>query len=198
MKIPKARQLPSGSWFVRVQVDGQSIGITKPTKREAEKEAAALKSGVKKAKPKDSCTVDQAIENYIAARSTKSPETIRGYRKIQKNRFRQVMQRDIYKITKKQWQAIINSEASLVSPKYLKNSWMFLSAVIAEQTGERIKLNLPTVVIPDLNFLEPEEIPLFLSQIEGDSCEIQILLALHSLRKSEILDVTWNDIDTQK
>lgn len=48
MKTPTARQLPSGSWFVRVKVDGVEHSITRPTKKEAEREAIALKSGAKK------------------------------------------------------------------------------------------------------------------------------------------------------
>ena len=39
MKIPKARQLPSGSWFVRVMIDGKRHSITRPTRKEAESEA---------------------------------------------------------------------------------------------------------------------------------------------------------------
>ena len=198
MKLPKARQLPSGSWFVRVQVDGQTISITRPTKKEAEQEAMALKSGAKKHKQSGFCTLNDAIDRYIDARQTASPETIRGYRKIQANRFQQAMTMDIYKITQNRWQQLVNQEALQISPKYLKNSWMFIAAVIAEETGERIHVNLPTVVPPDLNFLEPDEIPKFLDAIRGDKFEIEILLALHSLRKSEILDMTWNDIDLNR
>lgn len=198
MKVPKARKLPSGSWNVRLNVDGQFVSITRATKKEAEAEAAAIKSGAKSAAQSSSCTLNQAIENYIAARATKSPETIRGYRKIQRNRFQSALNWDVYKTPQKKWQNLVNTEAQLVSPKYLKTSWMFIAGVIAEQTGQRIKVNLPTVVTPDLNFLEPDEIPKFVDHIKGDSCEIQMLLALHSLRKSEILDMTWNDIDLEK
>lgn len=179
-------------------VEGRRISITRSTKREAEQEAMALKSGAKKAAQAGACTLTAAIDRYISARATRSPETIRGYRKIQANRFQQCMLWDVFKTTQQRWQRAVNEEALLVSPKYLKNSWLFLSAVIAEETGQRIHVNLPTVPASDLSFLEPDEIPRFLAQIEGDSCEIQMLLALHSLRKSEILDLTWNDVDLQK
>ena len=198
MKVPTAKKLPSGSWFVSVMVDGQRISITRQTKREAEQEAMAMKSGAKQFSQSGSCTLNTAIDNYIAARSTKSPETIRGYRKIQDNRFKDCMTWDVYKTSEKKWQKAVNDESEKISPKYLKNSWMFIASVIAEETGKRIHVNLPSVVSPDLNFLEPEEIPKFLDQIHGDSCEIQMLLALHSLRKSEILDMTWDDIDLDK
>lgn len=195
MKLPKARKLPSGSWFVRVQVDGKTISITRPSKKEAEQEAAALKSGAKKAKQTGTRTLNDAINSYIEARQEKSPETIRGYRKIQRNCFQDAMTWNIYHTSQQKWQQLVNLEAKRISPKYLKNSWMFIAAVIAEETGERVHVNLPTVVPPDLNFLPPDEIPKFLEAIRSDKYEIEMLLALHSLRKSEILDMTWEDID---
>ena len=52
MKIPKARQLPSGAWFCRVRVDGQDISITRDTQKEAVAEAMAVKAGIKDAAKK--------------------------------------------------------------------------------------------------------------------------------------------------
>lgn len=195
MKTPTARQLPSGSWFVRVKVNGVEHSITRPTKKEAEREALALKSGAKKAAPQGECTLSEAIDRYIEARKRKSPETIRGYRKIQRNRFQDAMTWNIYRTPQEKWQKLVNAEADLVSPKYLKNAWFFVSAVITEATGQRVHVTLPTVAEKDLNFLTSDEVPLFMKAIEGDSCELQMLLALNSLRKSEILDITWDDID---
>ena len=90
MKIPKAKQLPSGSWFCRVRVDGKDIGITRPTEKEAVAEAMAVKAGIKEhasIEGKDK-TVLQAIDDYIEARSgVLSPATVRGYEIIKKNRF---------------------------------------------------------------------------------------------------------------
>lgn len=197
MKLPQPRKLPSGSWNVRVQLDGRTVSITKPTAKECTREAMALKSGAKKAKASGTCTLNNAIDKYIDARQEESPATIRGYRKIQRNRFSGAMSWNIYQTPQRKWQQLVNQEAKHISPKYLKNSWMFISSVIFEETGERIHLNLPTVVPPDLNFLTPDEIPKFLDAIKGDTVEIQILLALHSLRKSEIMDMTWDDIDTR-
>ena len=71
----------------------------------------ALKSGAKKQKLSGVCTLNDAINRYIDARQTASPETIRGYRKIQANRFQQAMTMDIYKITQNRWQQLVNQEA---------------------------------------------------------------------------------------
>ena len=39
---------------------------------------------------------------------------------------------------------------------------------------------------------------MFLKAAEGDKLELQILLALHSLRRSEIFGMRWENIDTKK
>ena len=47
MKMPKAVQLPSGSWRVSVMVQGRRVSVTAATKRQAEQDAAAIKIGAK-------------------------------------------------------------------------------------------------------------------------------------------------------
>jgi integrase len=196
MKIPEPRKLPSGSWFVRVQVDGTSVCITKPTKKACLAEAAALKTGLKASAKKNAHTLSNAIDRYIEDRkNVLSPSTIRGYRCIQNQRFVTMMTRDVSSITQEQWQRAINLEAKLCSAKTLKNAWGFLSTVIHDQTGQRITVRLPQVVANDLPFLTAEQIPAFLQALHGSPYEIPILLALSSLRRSEILAMKWEDID---
>ncbi|MGN0386293.1 MAG: hypothetical protein ACI4EX_10470 [Lachnospiraceae bacterium] len=118
MKIPTPRKLPSGSWFVRVQVDGKTIPITKPTKKEAEQEAMALKSKAKHAALSSDKTLSQAIDDYISAReNVLSPSTIAGYRKIQKLRFQNAMGKKVNDITSEKWQGYINAESKKFPPK---------------------------------------------------------------------------------
>lgn len=196
MKLPEPRKLPSGSWNIRVQVNGKTISITKPTAKECLKEAMALKSGAKQARKAASSTVEKAMDDYITAReNVLSPSTIRGYRAIARTRFRSAMKRDIEATTPDQWQRIINAEARLCSAKTLKNAWGFLSAVIQDSTGTKVSVRLPQVVPNDLPYLTAEQIPLFLDAIHGKGCEIAALLALSSLRRSEILALRWDDID---
>lgn len=85
MKPPKARKLPSGQWFCRVRVDGQDVGITRPTEKEAVAEAMAIKAGIKQANKIENITLTRAIDRFISDRDKiLSPSTIRGYRIIQK------------------------------------------------------------------------------------------------------------------
>lgn len=197
MKIPKARQLPSGAWYCRVRIDGQDVSITKPTEKEAIAEAMAVKAGIKDAekRPKKK-TLTHAIDDYIdARRNIISPATIRGYRIIQDNRFQNMMKRDIYSVTPAQWQQAVNLEARRVNAKTLTNSWRFLSSVIAEATGVKINVKLPQIVRNERPWLTPEQVTAFVSAVKGKRIEIPALLALSSLRCSEILDLTWDNID---
>lgn len=196
MKIPAPRKLPSGSWNIRVQIDGQSISITKPSKKECIAEAVALKAKVKDARKRTGKTLSKAIDTYIEDReNVLSPSTIRGYRAIQRLRFRTAMSRCIDDITQEQWQRLVNMEARTCSAKTLKNAWGFLSSVILDSTGRKITVRLPQVIANDLPFLTAEQIPEFLKEIRGDFCEIAMLLGLSGLRRSEIMAVRWEDID---
>lgn len=200
MKTPTARQLPSGSWFVRVKVDGVEHSITRPTKKEAEREAIALKSGAKKAPvPMSRKTLEEAISDYIESRrGTISPSTLRGYSQIKRNRFKGLMKKQVGKITQLDAQYAVSAEAKIVSAKTLKNSWGLVSAVITCATGTRLSVQLPQVIPGDGPYLEPEEIPAFLDALKGNKYEIAILLGLSSLRRSEIIALKWENIDLKK
>ena len=197
MKTPTARKLPSGSWFVRVTVDGETISITRPTEREALAEAMALKARLKEAKklPKR-IRLRDAANNYIDSRtSVLSPATICGYKTIVKTRFQSLMDQDITTLTTQICQRAVDRESREVSAKTLKNAWAFVAAVIADITGERPAVRLKPVIKKERPFLQPEQIDTFLNAIRGRSIEIPALLALSSLRRSEILDLQWKDID---
>lgn len=196
MSIPTPRKLPSGSWFVRVTVDGEVYSITRSTKKECVNEAMAVKSRAKEIKKRNATTLTQAIDNYIESReNVLSPSTIRGYKGIQRMRFQTAMNKVVEDVTNEQWQRIVNAEAKKCSAKTLKNAWGFISSVIDDATGRKVTVRLPQVVANDLPFLTAEQIPKFLEAIKGDYCEIAILLGLSGLRRSEIMAVRWEDID---
>lgn len=200
INVPAARQLPSGSWFCRVRVNGQDISITRPTEREAVAEAMAIKAGIRKAeKQPRRKTLTAAIDAYIEARqNVLSPSTIRGYRAYQRLRFQQMMQRDIFSITQDQWQRAVNLEAKSVSAKTLKNAWGFVSSVLADAGAEKVCVRLPQVVPNQRPWLTPEQIPVFVEAVRGRSVEIPALLALSSLRRSELLNLRWQDVDLER
>jgi integrase len=199
MKVPKAKKLPSGSWRVRVMVDGESVSITKATEREAVAAAMQIKAGKEDRRRYAPKTVTKAIDEYIESRKNViSPSTIKGYRMIQKHRFPSMMDRCISELTQAQWQKAVNSEAKVCSAKTLKNAWFFVSSVISETTGQKLVVRLPQVLPNELPFLNAEQIPVFIAAMKGHPHEIAALLALSSLRRSELLAVRWEDIDLEK
>lgn len=199
MKTPKAKKLPSGSWFVRVRIDGKDISITRSTEKEAVAEAMAIKAGIKEASSTRRKSLKQAIDSYISARQNiLSPSTIRGYRAIQRLRFQGMMNRDVFTTTQEQWQRAVNAEAKVISAKTLTNSWRFISSVICEETGKKLNIRLPQVVPAMRPWLTAEQIPQFLAAVKGDPIEIPALLALSSLRRSELLNLRWKDVDMEK
>lgn len=197
-KVPEPRQLPSGAWHIQMQVNGETLYITRPTREETISEAMAIKSGLKAAAhtPGREKTVTQAIDSYIESRqNVLSPATIRGYRIVQKNRFPALMHKKIGSITPQQWQQAVNNERIRYSGKTVKNSWGLMSSVIKFATGQSVSVTVPQVIPNEREFLDPDQIKIFLDAIHGDSVEIAALLALSSLRQSEALALDWSDVD---
>ena len=200
IKVPTPRKLPSGNWFIQLSVRGQRVSITEPTEKACIARAMAIKQDLlepvdRSQKP----TLTVAIDRYIESRqNVLSPSTIVGYRVIQRNRFKKAMDRPINAYDENDWQRIVNQEAKAVSAKTLQNSWFFVSSVIYDETGKRYNVRLPQIISNERQFLEPDQIPIFLSAVRGERSEIAALLALCSLRRSELLALTWDKIDLQK
>lgn len=202
MKAPKARKLPSGQWFCRVRVDGQDVGITRPTEKEAIAEAMAIKAGMQQAAKPENITLTKAIDKYILDRDgILSPATIRGYRIIQENRLEQLMDQPIAKLSFSVIQASVNQEAKKYSPKTVRNSYGLLTAVLSEYRPELdlSKIKLPMKVEPEKQIYSPEELRKYLDQIRGSDIELPVLLAVWlGLRRSEIIGLRWDDVDYKR
>ena len=197
IKVPTPRKLPSGNWFIQLSVNGKRISVTEPTEKACIARAMAIKEELlepvdRSQKP----TLSVAIDRYIESRqNVLSPATIKGYRTVQKHRFQAAMSRQINAYDENGWQRLVNAEAKIVSAKTLQNSWRFISSVICEETGNRYKVRLPQVVSDPREFLDPDQIPVFVEAVHGTKYEIPALMALCSLRRSEILAVKWSDVD---
>lgn len=207
MNVPKARKLKSGNWFIQMRLGGESVSVTAPTSSACIKEArlikAEYKAGLrapKQEKPETPVlTLDKAIEEYCESKSNVlSPATIRGYQNIRKNQLKEIMQKNIYELAlldDKAWQEIINREAGNYAPKTLKNSVGFIKTVIQQKTKQVFpEVTLAAVPPSDINFLEPEEIPVFVEAICKTDVAVIALLALSSMRLSEIQALDWSGI----
>ena len=108
------------------------------------------------------------------------------------------MTADIFATTDEQWQTAIRREAKDRSPKYIANVWGFFSAAIYEATGRKPRVNLPAKEKNERPYLDPDQVKLFVEAVKGDPVEIAALLALSSLRRSELKALTWDCIDFER
>jgi len=199
IRIPNARQLPSGSWRCEVYRNGRRGSFVKPTKEEAVKSGLMFLLTTDASDDtiefvKNNLTLSEAIDLYIAKRSNiLSPSTIRGYKQIQNNRFQSVMYAPLS--ANHDWQYVINEEvANGKSGKTIVNSWGLIRSVLNENNISYKQPKLPQVINKDVAFLQPDQIKSFLKAIDGDRFEMAYLLCLHSLRRSEMLAVTKENI----
>lgn len=201
MKVPEPRKLSSGKWFIQMRLSGQSVTVSNFDKAACIREARAIKAEYQAGKrlPQKAApapTLKSAIDSYIKAKSnTLSPSTIRGYRAIQRNNFKTTMPRQLDQIKDSEWQIIVNDEATKCSPKTLRNAYFLVKTAVKFSTG----LELPAVSMPGTipahkAFLTPDQIKIFVKAIKDHRYAVPALLALSSLRSSEIAALRWENI----
>lgn len=200
INVPKPKQMSSGNWYINMRLGGRSINVTEETEAKCLAKARAIKSGIIEADKSSKKTLRQAIDDYIQSReAVLSPSTIRSYRSVAKNCFRTAMEKPVTFYNQDGWQRLVSQESKTCSPKTLKNAWSLINAVIKEETGKAYTVRLPQIVpTREIKFLEPDEIKVFCEAVKDKRVEIAALLALHSLRRSELLAVTWEDIDLER
>lgn len=200
MKIPKARQTSSGKWFIQLRINGESIPITKATEKEAIAEAAAIKAGLIKAQktPLADKPLTEVIDLWFESNENRlSPSTIRGYRTCQNNGFQSLMRMRCSAITDKHIEKAINAECRQYKAKTVVNRWRFIAQVLTWATGKNYPSRLPQVVRPDVDFLDQDDLQTFMDYIKGKPVEIPALLAISSLRRSEIIALEWKNVDLE-
>lgn len=192
MKVPKPRKLKSGTWFIQLRLNGESIPVNALTEKDCIRQAELLKAEYrngKRAQIKTEITLYDAIDNYITSRNNiLSPSTIRGYRIIQRNRFKSISGMPLEKV--KNWQQVINVECQNCSPKTVRNAFGFITSVLKENNIHVPNVSLPPIVKNERPFLEPTEIKTLINAVKSTDVEMAVLLGLHSLRRSELLAVT--------
>lgn len=202
MKIPEPKKLPSGNYFIQLRLYGKSVPVTAVSAKECKRQAELIKAEYQAGRRVvgvygEKISLADAIDRYIDKRSNVlSPATIQGYKVIQRNYFQNEMGKLID--GRINWQAAINREAQRLSSRTVRNAWMFIAAVLKENEIVPPNVKLPQAVPKDTLFLDPDEIKIFVNAVKGKPCEISALLALHSLRRSEILALTWDKVDLKK
>lgn len=193
ISVPAPKKLPSGTFYGRLTVQGERVSVSAATEAEYYAKARAVKAGLvkaKKAAPK--ITLGAAIDKYLKDKSNiLSPSTVKAYKSYRKYRFKNYLDSDINGIN---WQRMVNEEAKLVKPKTLSNAWRLVTASVCACGGSTGAVALPKAARVERPWLDYEQIQTFLSQIFTLDCELAALLALHGLRRSELLAVTAEDI----
>lgn len=202
MKIPEPRKLPSGTYFIQLRLGGQSVPISAPTRRECIQQAqlkkAEHRAGLRTTAPKTDQTLRQIMQAYIdVIPPDTSPSTVRGYYIIMDNRFPSVIDTPVSRID---WSSVMEALTAKYSHKTLKNTWGFLASCLRAANVPTPNVSLPKQKKKSRmpRFLEPEQILQVLPLLRGKKYEIPALLALHSLRRSEIMALDYSDIDLKK
>lgn len=198
MKVPEPRKLKSGTYFIQLRLDGVSVPVTGRTAKACRDTAALIKSehrAGKRIQRHDTPTLRTAIDNYIESRQNiLSPSTVDGYRRIQRNRFKTVMDKPI---SSTGWQKVINNEAAICSPKTLRNAYRFVVSVLTDNGITPPRVTLPALETNPRAWLEPEQVKKLVAAADGTPSALPVFLALHSLRRSEIAALTWDNVDIE-
>lgn len=189
--VPKPRRLASG-WGNQVMRNGERRFIVGETEHEYRDKAIAFKLGLDPTGARIRDTLRSIINDYIdSVSSTLSPATIRGYRIIERNRFKGYIDKAIDDID---FQRMLNAEARLVSPKTVVNAWGLVTAALKAFGLEPPLVKKPQLIHTDEDFLDYLEIKKFLAAVKDTPVEVAALLALHGLRTSEFLDLDVSQI----
>lgn len=192
--VPKKK---GNKWAAQVTVNGERIYVDGNSEEEYYAKARAVKSQlleIKKALPK--VTLGKAVDKFISARSNiLSPSTIKAYKSYRRTRFKGYMDCDIGKID---YQRMVNEEAEKISPKTLANAWRLITASLQYMNIDVPKVKTPPIPKSTRPWLDYEQIKTFLKAVRGKDCELAALLALNGLRRSELLHLSYEDIDTKR
>jgi len=201
MKVPKARKLKSGTWFLQLRLDGESIPVTGATESECTRAAELIKAEWRNGKKYNPApepggmTLQECLDDYVKdCGPTLSPATERGYNSIKKNRFPNYRNKRLSEI---KWQQMINEELSHVSEKTVYNCWGLVRPALKHAGFPIPKVKLAAVPVNEIAFLQPDEVLKFCKAIRGKKYEIPLLLLLHGLRQSELASLTWDDVDLE-
>lgn len=191
LRVPKPTQRKSGLWIAQIMIDGKRTTVSAATEAEYYAKARALKAGiVEAAVPAPRKTLDAVVREYISSRALRSPSTVLGYESTWAHRFIAYHDKQIGSID---FQRMVNEEAKLCSAKTLANAWGIVRPAL-KLAGYPVSVSLGKLPKSNRPYLSSEQLPIFLDAVNGQSCELAALLALHSLRLSELTALDWSDI----
>ena len=196
-RYPTPVELPSGNWRCQIMVDGKRRSVTADSPQEAISQAVLLRDGAK-IKSAQNLTLGAVVDEYIDLRApVLSPSTVVAYRSYRDHIFQPYMDRDIRRLDRRQLQRMVSDEARSLSAKTIKNAWGLISSALKEYQIDTSGINLPPIPRKERPWLTADEILTFCDMVKGKPFEIPALLALCSLRRSEVYALDWKDVDVK-
>ena len=196
VKIPVPRHRGK-KWSASMEINGERVYLSADSEEEYYAKANAARSGlieIKKAAPR--IKLGTAIDRYLKDNENLiSPSTLNSYLSYRKTRFTKYMDRDVNTIN---WQRMVNEEAADYAPKTVINAWDLVCLSLEYCNHKRPEIKLPKKHKQNRKWLDFEQIQTFTDAVYGKPYELGALLALHGLRRSEILYLTADDVDTEK
>lgn len=198
MKIPKITQLPSGSWFCRLTVDGERISITDPDRNVVEAKVMAIKAKLTSGSKSSTVTVGEALDNYIKHRNASiSPGTLREYTQCRARAFGPIENKPCGKMTQESVQSFLNAYARDHSWKTVRNvAYLLIPALAAEGIHiDSKRLLLPPKQRTEVFIPDSAAVKALYAEVKGTCMELPFLLASQcGLRESEICALQRSDV----
>jgi integrase len=186
----KPRKLPSGSWNVRVMIDGQSYSFTHADKKTALRMASDFADEYRR--KMDNPTLLERMREYVAENAERlSPSTVRSYNGM----IRMIAERTP-RIANKRLSAITEQDVSdIVRPlrtlKTKRNYVNFIHACTGKSAGKLTGVSSKRVHVPT-----ELEVKGLLQIFRNTELEVPIMLAAYGgLRRGEICALRMSDID---
>lgn len=198
----KAQKLKSGNYRVVLPIGYDEQGKRKYKSFTADEEWKVLKMASEykeesyETKLDKNITLSRATEEFINTRANVlEPTTLRNYRQIAQYCFRDIANRKLTTLKPIDIQKSINLESARISPKYLKNAYALLKAVLKMF---EVEINLSSIKLPKI-IKKEKPLPSFeevFNIVKGTNCELPVLLsAWLSLRIGEVIGLQYQDID---
>lgn len=201
MKLPKIKKLPSGSWRMQLQIEGERYSIVDKDPKVVKQKAKNIIAGYE-AEKRSPLTVGEAIDRYIKYREPKiSPSTTRSYLTYRKNYLQSIMNINLNRLTQEDVdEAILEDEEREISPKTIRNAHGLLTATLKKYRPKfRLDSDLPDKDNTEVQIPTEEEMVKIWTETFSGRYEPQIEIAVTlaawlGLRMSEILALKYDDI----
>ena len=176
----------------------RSESFTRKTKKEAEAAAYDFKvNRIKMSKP-ENITLGDAADKFIDSNQVLSPSTIASYRGIRNNAFQDIINKRLGLLTPLMIQTSVSKHAETHKAKTVKNALSFFQRVLKNYKMDHLceDINIPQSEAKEIKIPTEKDLNLFIESIKETRLYIYVMLACYSgLRRSEVVALTWGDID---